>query len=217
VEQVHGSGILLITVVAKCKLSGLSVTAYGDGGSRSVPEVPVLAQGESRSWRLAMPKGNGDVSVVAAATDALGRRHALQTAVLRSRASGGDANGTLIVAGLGLLSTLAAIGIGERFSRMRERRGQSLAWQTGLFERYEAAYRRFLSTWGGVANADMLRTTFAQLQSEALVPRDLVAKYRDTLVRLANTDDPAERGRIAGELFDTAATALGMPGEFGSP
>jgi hypothetical protein len=216
VEKVNGSGILLITVVAKCNLRRVVVTAYGDGGRRGLPHVAVLERGESESWRLAIPEGHGDMSIVASASEQLGRRHTLQVAVLRARVAGGDANGTLIVAVLGLLSTLVAIALGERFSRKRETRGQSVAWQTGLFDRYEAAYRRFLSTWGGVANADMLRATFAQLQSDALVPRDLVAMYKETLVLLANTDDPAERGRIAGELFDTAAAALGMPGEFGS-
>jgi hypothetical protein len=130
------------------------------------------------------------------------------------KASPDGATATVVVAGLGLLSTLGAAFMVERFSRSRERRSQLVAWNAALFERYEAPYRHFLFSWGGSTDADILTKTFEQLQGEAIVPPRLVAKYRETLAALAQTNDPQKRRELAAAFYEAMATVPTRPTGF---
>lgn len=210
IARADGSNVVAVAVYARCNVTSLDVNVYVGGGHSARRRVTRMRAGESRAWRIATSETTEDVIVSTAALSPR-RQHTLQVVASRAAVPRRFVSDSVILAFLGFVSTLGVAFIVERFARKREHAAQAIAWNATLFDRYEGAYRRFLATWGGAPNVDLLKTTFEQLQADAIVPPAVIRKYKQVLVQLEQNQDARERERVASELLNAASSALMGP------
>lgn len=123
----------------------------------------------------------------------VGRDYAGSVAFLvRAKSKGSKLPNTALGFMLGFLGTAGGVVIAELFARRRERVTREANWNLALFDRYEAGYRTFLSTWNGASSAPILMAAFAQLRKDVVVPEAIVAKYEATLA-VVRTGTVAEK------------------------
>ena len=125
--------------------------------------------------------------------------------------SGGFFAPAVIGAVIALVATLAGAILVERFASARERRTQEREWGRRLFDKYADAYRDFLASWGGSANAEILERTFGELRSKALVPGSILRQYQQSLAGLRGSSDAGEREHHARRLQAKIETTLDDP------
>ena len=131
-----------------------------------------------------------------------------------SNATSSPSSTTVVVAGLGLVATLLAGVISERFARRREATAQSGAWNALLFQRYEEPYRQFLATWAGVADAEILREAYRRLCRDAFVPPALTEAFERTVAILSESGNADEVSHATKSLQTAFARTIGDPTGF---
>jgi hypothetical protein len=75
------------------------------------------------------------------------------------------------------------------FTKWRDRQRALFDWSKMLFERYEKAYRDFLTGWGGIPSATVLETQFKILQHDSLVPSRIINEYNKTFSVLSHSQN----------------------------
>ncbi len=104
---------------------------------------------------------------------------------------------TLIPALISFAGVIIGAWLLHRFTRRRDRDREKSEWRRYIFDKYEEAYREFLSGWGGTPSAVVLSATFSELRRKAIVPQELVAQVNTCKTILENSDD--ENKKVACE------------------
>jgi hypothetical protein len=104
-----------------------------------------------------------------------------------------------------LLSTLLGGVFGawlvNYFTQKRERARADFEWSKMVFDKYEAAYRGFLTGWQNLSSAQSLTTDFNALSNTAYVPPRIRDSYAKTLDILSDAGRTLDQKRQAGEKF----------------
>jgi hypothetical protein len=160
-----------------CNIRRGWLVAYLPDDQRHSMPLGTLRPATGRSWKLGFAGEVRDAGVQLRAETGRGP-DAVAGAVPLPAPARKAAPGltTAAVAALGLIGTLAGVWLTAGFASRRERRGQAFTWNEQVFEKYEPAYRSFLSTWAGSSNPAMLKQAFDRLSREAIVPVSLVAE-----------------------------------------
>lgn len=133
-----------------------------------------------------------------------GQEHSLATAMALPPAAS-----TLWPLLLPVLNTLLSTFLGgvfgawliNHFTQKRERARADFEWSKMVFDKYEAAYRGFLTGWQNLSSPQSLSTEFNTLSGAAYVPPRIRASYVKTLAILTDTGRPPDQKRQAGEKF----------------
>jgi hypothetical protein len=83
----------------------------------------------------------------------------------------------------------------------QERIKHRLEWRKAIFEKYEQAYRDFISGWGGESSVEVFTKQFEKLQSRALVPLGVVQEFRKACQVLESSGSTDEQKHQAVAKF----------------
>lgn len=208
-----GARVLVVLRARRCRLEQVRIRISKPNGDFDRIARGVLRRGDVITWTRSLD--GRESAYVEVRYAARGRSAGFLAPLNRRLPSEADAvNSTVVVAGLGLLGTLAAVWLAETFAVRRDRRQRRQEWNRMLLDRYEPAYRSFLATWGGAASADLLVQRFEVLRREAHVPASLRAMYESTLAELRGAGTEGARQAAAGNLQRAVDALLAEPEKF---
>lgn len=208
--EVEKGGALFANIVAeRCALRRITLTVWLPDRTSRAMALPVIPPNSSYGVRVPAPRG--EAQPAAELTFHVGRTvHTLQAVVPPVAEPQATINPTVIVAGLGVFGTLAALLTSEGFALRRERRAAASARSALMFEKYEGAFRNFLAAWPGTPNPGTLETAFQRLQSSAILPPKLLDRYAETRAALSESD-PSRRKSAAKAFYSEVAAMLMDP------
>lgn len=114
----------------------------------------------------------------------------------------------IVVALLALISAAVGAWMTHRFSFVREREKDRLAWRTKTHESLQPAVLNFLDTWGANPVPSMLSTHFAELKKKVDLGADLVSKYEATYKLLSDPKIDADEKRAAAKALDQSVRSF---------
>jgi len=195
-EADDAGSLFLVVRSTRCDIRHSRLVVYLPNGQRHEMRLGTVHSGTGRSWRLSFGDTIRDAAVQLRDETGRGPDVVVGSIPLPATSTGTTSESlTIVVAGLGLIGTIAGVWLTAWFASQREKRDQALAWNEQIFQKYEPAYRHFLGTWDGSANSALLKQAFDRLKREAIVPLPLTLEANRVHDVLAQTGGSSDAGK----------------------
>jgi hypothetical protein len=200
----HGRAIIWVSVRNETQgaLRPLEIVVRSRGTPDRTERVAILRPLQTITRSYELQAGNEGAAVVARFR--LGNR-AESVAKLVQLSPETATSGSRFHDVLPVVSALGGVALGawlnHRWSRQRDRERRESEWSQMVFEKYEGAFREFLSKWIGSTDGAALKNHFTRLRREMLMPAHLEEEFRATLEILESLVSDEKKSNAAAKFW----------------